>query len=114
MKINVKQGVIHVNSGWLVQSSDNVWIYEFDLRAKRALVCSTSDDSVYLDGNTDTLYIEPKRNQTQVQFEGVPEGARLHAFVSKYNLYVHIFVPDKHLGAPVWIDDGEDCCNEGP
>lgn len=100
-KIDVKQGIIHINSVTVVKATADVIYLSIDCRAKYPELCwCAKDDSskpglvdmgVALNANEDTLYIEPNKSKddhTHVWVQGLKGDWVIMAEAGRYTVGV--------------------------
>lgn len=103
-RIEVRHGLIHVNTVTLIGASGSSAIICADLRAKYARITGFGDRSVLLGKDNRTLNFEERvRLPTEIRITNLPSGRwAIEASLSRYTLFIFIFRMKR--GRQIWID----------
>lgn len=103
--VSVLQGSIHVNQLWLERSTEHVFVFQGNLREKRAEVAPYGGSSEFL---SVVLYPEGQEEDekpTEIRFSGDFSGNwQVLAEVVRYTLTMILFQPNPEASV-CWQDD---------
>ena len=93
LNLEVEQGAVQVNDGWVLRESNDVVALEVDMRTKHASICgwgSGEHPTVSLEPNRVALFLHPEEEGlTEITFADYGEDWTIHSAVClRYTLSV--------------------------